>query len=151
MHFFAQVFLSAGLAISAVGLAASEEPPQIQSFVEFCAYAGANLTDGHWLGAYCRNNMIDEFGYNYTWVDLDFCVGNNGGQLIAYKSGNYSTSCTKCAINHETKTLMLTCDCEHPDKEYSTSSLDLGNNILYDDNGSAGCFDHLGNKTWLGP
>ena len=43
------------------------EPPQNGGFVSFCAFTGANLTDGHWLGVYCENNDISDFGYNYTW------------------------------------------------------------------------------------
>lgn len=64
---FARNLFSAGLAISAVGWAGADEAPHVQSFAEYCAYVGANLTDGHWLGAFCRNNMTDVFGFNYTW------------------------------------------------------------------------------------
>ncbi len=40
-----------------------------EGFVSFCAYPGANLTDGRWLGLYCLNNDIEIWGYNYTWYD----------------------------------------------------------------------------------
>jgi hypothetical protein len=36
-------------------------------FATTCAYQGVNLTDGHWLGSYCRNHLRTVFGYNYTW------------------------------------------------------------------------------------
>lgn len=67
MRFLTQILVSTGMAIFTVGWANSQETSEIQSFVDFCAYRGVNLTDGHWLGAYCRNNMTDSFGYNYTW------------------------------------------------------------------------------------
>jgi hypothetical protein len=67
MRSFTQILLPAGLVIFAAGWAASDEPPQIQSFVDYCGFVGANLTDTHWLGVYCRNNMTDVYGYNWTW------------------------------------------------------------------------------------
>jgi hypothetical protein len=54
------------LIASAMGLTASE-PAQLGGFVSFCAFTGANLTNNHWLGVYCENNEIQEFGYNYSW------------------------------------------------------------------------------------
>lgn len=59
--------VSTALAVSTAIMAGADEVPHIQGFVEYCAYVGANLTDGHWLGAFCRNNMTSVFGYNYTW------------------------------------------------------------------------------------
>lgn len=87
--------------------ASSEKPPRMQDFVDYCAFVGASLTGNHWLGVYCRNNITDVFDYNYTWylcpfpwfllfwacsgptrlddrINLDLCVGNNDGQLVAY-------------------------------------------------------------------
>lgn len=66
MHFLTQVLFSTASAIFVVGWARAEEPSH-RSFVDFCAYKGVNLTDIHWLGAYCRNDMTEVFGYNYTW------------------------------------------------------------------------------------
>jgi hypothetical protein len=105
MRFLTWILSSTASAICAAGWARAEEP-SYHSFVDFCAYRGTNLTDGHWLGARCRNNMTQVFGYNYTWcalltrpasfpnivsantcsrLDLDTCVGNNGSRLVAYE------------------------------------------------------------------
>ncbi len=103
MRLLARILFAAGLALLAASWGSADDEPQIQSFIDYCAYVGSNLTDGHWLGAYCRNNMTEVFGYNYTWyahvwpvvgvsgltdrrdrLDLDRCVGNNNSQLIAY-------------------------------------------------------------------
>ncbi|KAK4242324.1 hypothetical protein C8A03DRAFT_11419 [Achaetomium macrosporum] len=151
MRFLPQA-VSASLAIFTMGRANAGDPPQSQTFAEYCAVGGANLTDQHWLGLYCRNHMVEIFGYNWTWIDLDFCVGNNGGQLATMDNGNYSTSCNNCNATHdfEKKTLFLSCACPNDAQDYIMSSLDL-NTTLYEIDGAAGCFNHMGNETWRGP
>ncbi|KAK3906844.1 hypothetical protein C8A05DRAFT_11411 [Staphylotrichum tortipilum] len=146
MRSLARIIGSTGLAFAIAAWASAGGPPQPQSFVDFCAYVGSNFTGGHWLGAFCRNNLTEVFGYNYSWIDLDLCVGNNASKLVPYNKGNYSTSCKRCKTSHDKKTLTLTCDCKNSKNGYSKSSLDL-NTAIYDDNGSVGCFGHLGNKS----
>ncbi|KAK3301164.1 uncharacterized protein B0H64DRAFT_449816 [Chaetomium fimeti] len=132
MRPLAQIILPAGLMVLAAGWAASDNPPQTQSFVGYCAFVGANLTGDHWLGAFCRNNMTSVFGYNYTWIDLDLCVGNNGSQLVPYDNGNYSTSCTDCSTSAKPKeTIILTCSCQDLNRHFFNSSLDLSNGPLW--------------------
>lgn len=67
MRSLTQIVGSAGLAFAIAAWASAGGPPQTQSFVDFCAYVGSNFTNGHWLGAYCRNNLTEVFGYNYSW------------------------------------------------------------------------------------
>jgi hypothetical protein len=71
MRFFAQT-ISACLAIFAMGWANVGDLPETHTFAEYCAVGGANLTDQHWLGLYCRNHMVEIFGYNWTWYFLTF-------------------------------------------------------------------------------
>jgi hypothetical protein len=59
--------LSAALAVFALSAVRSDDAPEIQSFVDYCAYRGVNFTGGHWLGGYCRNDMTAIFGNNYSW------------------------------------------------------------------------------------
>ncbi|KAK4162530.1 hypothetical protein QBC43DRAFT_345858 [Cladorrhinum sp. PSN259] len=116
-------------------------------FIEFCAYQGANLT-AHSLSMYCQNNNTEIFGYNYTYIDLDFCVGNNGGQLVSWENGSYSGTCTNCTIAiHET--VDLTCSCWDTNNQHVVSTLDL-NTTIFDVDGSAACYTHVSNKTWEG-
>ncbi|KAK3945271.1 hypothetical protein QBC46DRAFT_114677 [Diplogelasinospora grovesii] len=115
--------------------------------VNSCAYAGANLTGNHWLGIYCLNNDTAIWGYNYTWINLDNCLANNGGQLISYENGSYSGTCSGCAISHDNTTLHLSCLCWDTNNRQQNSSIDL-NTTIYDTNGAAGCFSHMGNLTW---
>lgn len=61
-----EIILSVGLVAFVATRATSDIPPDTQSFVIYCGFVAANLTD-HWLGAFCRNNMTEVFGYNYTW------------------------------------------------------------------------------------
>ncbi|KAK4457898.1 hypothetical protein QBC42DRAFT_187408 [Cladorrhinum samala] len=114
-------------------------------FVDLCAFTGANLTD-HFLGLYCLNDATEVFSYNYTWINLDYCVGNNAGTLVSYENGAYSGTCTNCTIAHDA-TLELTCSCWDMDNHHVTSTLDL-NGTIYDADGSAACYAHKGNKTW---
>ncbi|KAJ4417461.1 hypothetical protein N0V85_001848 [Neurospora sp. IMI 360204] len=53
-------------------------------FAKNCIFTGASLRDGHWLGCNCLNDDVAIFGYNYTWLDLNFCVGNRNGTLESY-------------------------------------------------------------------
>ncbi|KAK0618589.1 hypothetical protein B0T17DRAFT_496277 [Bombardia bombarda] len=140
--------IAAAVAILTLGRQASAEAAG--GFVDRCAYQGANLTDGHWLGIYCRNKDTQIFGYNYTWIDLDYCLGNSAGNLISYSKGNFSGSCNNCTIAHDDSTLAMSCVCLDTNKQYRKSTLDL-NTTIHDSNGCAGCFDHFGNKTWEGP
>lgn len=160
------------LAFPAMGWKDPCPTPQFGTFDSCCAFSGANLTDNHWLGIYCRNDQTAMFGYNYSWyvsaepnpitmpctatltdirgrIDLDFCVANNGGQLIGLKKrvctcllrpgsfreimgtntvlrrrGSYSKTCTNCTVAHRT-TLVLSCACRKVTGAYIASSLDL--------------------------
>jgi hypothetical protein len=67
MRPFTKNVVSAALAAFALSSVRSEDAPEIQSFVDYCAYRGVNFTGGHWLGGYCRNDMTAIFGNNYSW------------------------------------------------------------------------------------
>ncbi|KAK4188357.1 hypothetical protein QBC35DRAFT_205962 [Podospora australis] len=142
MEFLSHPVIIAALGMFALGWVASGDG----GFVHDCAYAGASLTDNHWLGMYCLNDNVTTWGYNYTWLDLDGCIGNNAGQLFVIENGSYSGTCTNCTIAHDT-TLNLTCSCWDTTGHHIISTLDL-NTTVFDFNGSAGCLSHMGNKTW---
>ncbi|KAK3397716.1 hypothetical protein B0T20DRAFT_229672 [Sordaria brevicollis] len=115
-----------------------------------CIFTGATLRQEHWLGCECLNDDVAIFGYNYTWLDLNFCVGNRNGTLESYDSGNYTKTCRNCRIYNNLRTIYLNCLCPDMAHELRNSSLDL-NTTLYNVNGCAGCYNHMGNKTWDGP
>ncbi|KAK4232216.1 hypothetical protein QBC38DRAFT_505955 [Podospora fimiseda] len=130
-----------------MAIAASAVVNQRGGFIELCAYQGVNLTD-HFLGMYCLNDHTEIFGFNYTWINLDYCVGNNGGQLVSWENGNYSGTCTNCTIKVNV-TVDLTCSCWDTNNKHVVSTLDL-NTTVFDVDGSAACYAHVGNKTWEG-
>ncbi|KAK0730532.1 hypothetical protein B0H67DRAFT_476245 [Lasiosphaeris hirsuta] len=117
-------------------------------FASFCAYPGANLT-GQWLGVFCQNDNSAIFGYNYSWLNLDLCVGNNAGQLANFEYGNYSASCRDCSIV-SSHSLYLVCSCTNMQGQLQNSSVDL-NTTLFVSDGAASCFNYFGNKSWTGP
>ncbi|AEO65824.1 uncharacterized protein THITE_152679 [Thermothielavioides terrestris NRRL 8126] len=127
MRLLAQIVLFASSAILAAGWRRSANPPLNGTFADVCGYGGGRLTEGRWLGAYCRNNQVEVYNYTYTWIDLNLCVANNDGQLIAYNNGNYTSSCGNCTVFVQSKTLFLNCICWNSAKHYTNSSLDLSN------------------------
>ncbi|KAK1768399.1 hypothetical protein QBC33DRAFT_568751 [Phialemonium atrogriseum] len=117
-------------------------------FITTCIYPGYNFTDSN-LGMYCLNNQVDLFAYNWTSLDLNLCVANNGGTLIAWDSGAYADSCSNCSVT-KTSTLYLTCDCEDMGGSQIASTLDL-NTVIYNVDGAMNCCGNTGSKTWKGP
>ncbi|KAK3996466.1 hypothetical protein QBC44DRAFT_304425 [Cladorrhinum sp. PSN332] len=110
--------------IAMLAITTSAVVDQKGGFIKLCAYQGANLT-GQFLGMYCRNDHTEIFGYNYTWIDLDYCVGNNGGQLVGWENGTFSGTCTNCTVAAANETLDLTCSCWGTNNKHVVSSLDL--------------------------
>lgn len=103
MRFLLQCLFSTGLVILTVGWPGTDNPLLNGSLANVCGWGGAKLTEGRWLGLYCRNDEIEVYNYNYTWyvprsvvfsgsdlteargrLDLDLCVGNYNGELIPY-------------------------------------------------------------------
>ncbi|KAK3695249.1 hypothetical protein B0T22DRAFT_454799 [Podospora appendiculata] len=138
------------VALALVGGVSSATPRTSGEFMGFCAFQGAKLADGHWLGAYCLYDVLT-WSYSYTWIDLDHCLANNGGELISWEDGAFSGSCNDCSIANTSTTLHLTCTCWDPEGQKKlASTIDL-NTALYDSGGCAGCFSHTGNMSWEGP
>ncbi|KAI1493702.1 hypothetical protein F5X96DRAFT_666460 [Biscogniauxia mediterranea] len=54
-----------------------------QGFITNCTWQTSLLQDS-WLGMYCNNDDWRDFAYDWTWVDTNLCLINNGGQLIPY-------------------------------------------------------------------
>ncbi|WPJ58101.1 hypothetical protein SMAC4_13074 [Sordaria macrospora] len=94
-------------------------------YASHCIITGASLHDSHWLGCNCLNDDVAIFGYNYTWLDLNFCVGNRNGALESYDSGNYTTTCRNCRIYNNFHTIFLNCLCPDMAHVLRNSTLDL--------------------------
>ncbi|KAK3394834.1 hypothetical protein B0H63DRAFT_533150 [Podospora didyma] len=118
--------------------------------VDACAYNGSTFTDGYLLGAYCLNDQTAIFGYNYTIIDLNLCVGNDDGTLVGLENGSYSEGCSNCTTANRDQSLYLICACLDINGQQHSSSIDL-NTVLYNVDGCAHCFGHAGNKSWTPP
>ncbi|KAI1339642.1 hypothetical protein F5Y15DRAFT_80405 [Xylariaceae sp. FL0016] len=120
-----------------------------QGFITNCTWQTGFMTDSL-LGMYCNNDNWDDFSYDWTWFDTSLCLVNNGGLLIPYESGNYFPSCKDCIVQGSDVNFILACTCFQPTGEYAPAAYDL-NRVIYNENGTLGCFGHVGNKTEIGP
>ncbi|KAH7910391.1 Cyanovirin-N [Hygrophoropsis aurantiaca] len=100
---------------------------------DFSASCSDWYMDGTVLYASC--NAADGVATN-TAVDLTDCLTNTNGSLACAAVGDYSDSCTDCAI--ESGTSYLLCDCQNGSGGDPASILDL-NSCLSNNNGSLAC------------
>ncbi|KAM0329977.1 hypothetical protein ACHAQA_004146 [Verticillium albo-atrum] len=117
------------------------------SFVKSCLWNACKFRNNHILGTYCNTDNTDIFDYDWTQIDLGKCVGNNGGSLVSYENGKYQGTCEKCKLtnDHNDGTQFLDCRCWTIDGARRKTRLDL-DKVLYNDNGTLGCHEHLGSK-----
>ncbi|KAK8056283.1 hypothetical protein PG993_001510 [Apiospora rasikravindrae] len=120
-----------------------------QGFISNCTWQSANLT-GNFLGMYCNDDDITDYGYQWTWFDINPCLLNNGGQLVPYDNGNFMTSCTNVNFTASNITFDLTAQCSDTSGHFVPTVYDL-NQVLWNHNGTLGCFEHQGNATECGP
>ncbi|KAI0151887.1 hypothetical protein F4776DRAFT_669763 [Hypoxylon sp. NC0597] len=112
-----------------------------QGLVYNCTWQTGFMVDS-FLGMYCNNDNWDEYSYDWTWLDTSPCLTNSGG--------NYWSTCGNCSVFGTNAALFMTCDCLNARGQFSPASYDL-NQVVYNHDGVLGCFEHLGNKTEIGP
>ncbi|KAK6841938.1 hypothetical protein PG987_002798 [Apiospora arundinis] len=122
---------------------------QSQGFLGNCTWQSANLT-GSLLGMYCNDDDWANYGYQWTWLELNPCFGNNGGNLIPYDNGNFTTSCNTLNFTASNTSFALTAMCSDPTDHFVPAMAEL-NTVLWNHNGTLGCFEHHGNATECGP
>ncbi|KAI0009134.1 hypothetical protein F4779DRAFT_404555 [Xylariaceae sp. FL0662B] len=132
--------------IAAVGAA---KLANAQGFITNCTWQ-TGLLSGTFLGMYCNDDNWAQYSYDWTWLDTNACLINNGGQLFAYGNGDYRTSCQNCTIFGSNVDFFLTCDCLNTAKQVVSTSYDL-NRVIWNHNGILGCFEYMGNQTRAGP
>ncbi|KAL8419388.1 hypothetical protein RB594_002569 [Gaeumannomyces avenae] len=122
-----------------------------QGISESCTLAGAIFAQDKFLGAYCTNDRKEIHGYDWTWIDLDWCIRNDQGVLKFTENGYFSGSCSRCEFDLGSSRGSFSCRCVDGSgklRERSTVQLD---SQLWNRNGSLGCYDRSGNKTRAGP
>ncbi|KAI1387009.1 uncharacterized protein F4822DRAFT_332286 [Hypoxylon trugodes] len=121
-----------------------------QGLVTNCTWQ-TGLLEGSFLGMYCNNDDWAEYAYDWTWFDTNNCLINYGGKLYpSYPSGNYWSTCDNCTIRGSNFDFLLNCLCIDSNGHLAPTSYDL-NGLIWNHNGALGCFDHIGNKTHVGP
>ncbi|KAI6334755.1 hypothetical protein MCOR28_009895 [Pyricularia oryzae] len=119
--------------------AAAPRPTQLapRSYTRSCQ--GCYLSDTKYLFCYCSDGGGRRVG---TEIDLDWCVANQGGRLVARANGNFSKSC-----NHERwvegSTNVLTASCGDGRGGVRDSSINLAlpraDDFIHNNNGVLTC------------
>ncbi|KAI1133877.1 hypothetical protein F5Y05DRAFT_400702 [Hypoxylon sp. FL0543] len=141
------MMLFATIIAAAVGIVG--QLADAQGIVYNCTWQTGFMVDS-FLGMYCNNDNWAEYSYDWTWLDTSPCLANAGGMLYPYSSGNYWSTCGNCTVLGTNATFFMTCNCLNALGLFGPSSYDL-NQIVYNRDGVLGCFEHLGNKTEIGP
>ncbi|XXG98758.1 hypothetical protein Hte_005088 [Hypoxylon texense] len=138
--------LTAVLATAALGVASLASA---QGIVANCTWQNGFMQDS-FLGMYCNNDNWADYSYDWSWLDTNACLTNYDGNLYAYNSGNYWTTCGNCSARPSPVDFVLYCECLNGKGTFSPTTYDL-NTLVYNRNGTLGCFEHAGNKTRIGP
>ncbi|KAG7293819.1 hypothetical protein NEMBOFW57_003876 [Staphylotrichum longicolle] len=103
---------------------------------------------GRLLGQ-CGDDTLFENLHN-TWIDLNWCLGNDNGKLAWQDGGNAILTCINCS-SRTFDTQWITCECEDTEKRWFISSLDLNlffqsdEGVRYDmDRHVLACYQHFG-------
>ncbi|KAI1375500.1 hypothetical protein F4677DRAFT_107965 [Hypoxylon crocopeplum] len=120
-----------------------------QGFITNCTWQTGFMVDSL-LGVYCNNDDWANYSYDWTWLDTNACLTNNGGKLYPHGSGNYWSTCGNCSVHGSNADFFLTCECLNNRGLFGSAAYDL-NRVVWNSNGTLGCFDYIGNKTEKGP
>ncbi|RDW58128.1 hypothetical protein BP6252_13539 [Coleophoma cylindrospora] len=90
----------------------------------------ANCGDGHG-------------GYRDSRMDMNLCLGNSGGTLVAQNNGGYHDTCYACGPLFDGPTTTFSCICGDGKGGWPVTSIDL-NSVLGNIDGYLWCFDHRG-------
>ncbi|KAI1265071.1 hypothetical protein F5Y18DRAFT_387089 [Xylariaceae sp. FL1019] len=118
---------------------------------------GLSYFHNSWITLMCNNDVNEKWtGYHNddratnTFLDLNHCIGNDGGKLIAEVEGNFGNSCkftdwkkTKEKVDGQKKkkkhmTIFATCSTGNPDSPDEKTSIDI-TDIVKNDNGFLKC------------
>ncbi|KAI0550193.1 Cyanovirin-N [Xylaria curta] len=123
----------------AINMAGSAHPSTngtINSFADSCTtYAVHQLNHDAWLGASCRAH---DGSQPYSSLNLNLCIANNHGQMVARDNGDFAQTCDRMLIHGARPILYAFCDNESYAEE---SVIDLGG-FIDNDNGHLRCFSH---------
>ena len=118
-----------------VAAASAASLPAALPLAASCNVQTAQLAANNWLGMYCNNANVASFAYNWTWINLDWCLANRAGHLAGRKNGHFDASCTRCSTHlrpisvrlpsTDGHTLDLQCACRDAHGRSVSTSIDL--------------------------
>ncbi|KAI1776522.1 hypothetical protein F4818DRAFT_351864 [Hypoxylon cercidicola] len=120
-----------------------------QGIVANCTWQNGFMQDS-FLGMYCNNDNWADYSYDWSWLDTNVCLTNYDGKLHPSDIGHYWGTCGNCSVRPSPKDFVLHCECLDHNAAWTPTTYDL-NTLVYNRNGTLGCFDFLGNKTRIGP
>ncbi|KAK7915116.1 hypothetical protein PG985_012819 [Apiospora marii] len=87
---------------------------------------------------YCATHVCDS--NVQTALNLNLCVGNTGGQLVAAQDGNFGNTCKDCSIVGNYDSLQCVCMDEQTGN-WALSMLNLNTGFIYNWFGYLSCFN----------
>ncbi|KAK8138625.1 hypothetical protein PG984_002005 [Apiospora sp. TS-2023a] len=117
-----------------------------QGFINNCTWQSANLT-GSFLGMYCNDDDWADYGYQWSYPLPQEQKLTCRPPL---QSGGFTTSCTNLNFTATNLTFALTAECSDTSDHFVPAAYDL-NQVIWNHNGTLGCFEHHGNATECGP
>ncbi|KAI1107736.1 hypothetical protein F4804DRAFT_329140 [Jackrogersella minutella] len=135
--------------IVTVALGVAGHLANAQGFIHNCTWQ-TGLLSQHFLGMYCNDDAWDKWSYDWSWLDINTCLANSGGNLYPGPPGDYWSTCGNCGIYGSNQDFVLACNCINSTGGFTPSKFDL-NLIVWNIDGTLGCFNHVGNKTEKGP
>ncbi|EHA58047.1 hypothetical protein MCOR02_010447 [Pyricularia oryzae] len=80
-------------------------------FTKTCFLGGASLDDKKYLGTTCTNEKYEIYGFDYSALNLDWCLTNDGGRLAFASDGKFSGSCHECKFDKNSDKGRFSCRC----------------------------------------
>ncbi|KAI0391187.1 hypothetical protein F5Y17DRAFT_441562 [Xylariaceae sp. FL0594] len=140
-----QFFIAASL-FAAIGSSAAvhsrADPTTSSSLSQMCHTNSTLIADGHnqgpFLIAACKDSAN---AYVTSILRLNYCVGNQGGNLVGQDSGGYGSSCWEQKIDDDGVTLKATCLIKD-NLNNPSASVNLSTVVNAGPDGKLTCFGH---------
>ncbi|TLD20541.1 hypothetical protein PspLS_08405 [Pyricularia sp. CBS 133598] len=116
-------------------------------FTKTCFLGGASLDDKKYLATTCTNDKYEIYGFDYSALNLDWCLTNDGGRLAFASDGKFSGSCHECKFDKNSDKGRFSCKCSDRSGELKDESHVELDDVVYNRNGAMGCYDHVANKS----
>ncbi|KAI0104201.1 Cyanovirin-N [Nemania sp. FL0031] len=123
-----------GITVNATAAGNASTNGTVNSFADSCKTYGVHqVKHDAFLGAYCRDGSGDS---PYSSINLNHCIANDAGIMVARQDGNFAQSCNRMLIHGARPVLYAFCNNGRYPQE---TVIDLGD-FVDNDNGRLHCF-----------